>query len=121
MKLKLHVCRAYCMASAKPSVRCGTTNVGVLGTILSSSSKKCCCIKQQKKKQNKASVMISNSKPEISFYLYSIHAYRTVAVLILTFKLTRVTVFESRLCTCVQLCKFASKLKIMWQILSFTF
>lgn len=31
------------MASAKPSVRCGTTSVGVLGTILSSSSKKCCC------------------------------------------------------------------------------
>lgn len=31
------------MASAKPSVRCGTTRVGVLGTILSSSSKKCCC------------------------------------------------------------------------------
>ncbi len=30
------------MASAKPSVRCGTTRVGVLGTILSSSSKKCC-------------------------------------------------------------------------------
>lgn len=34
---------SYCIASAKPSVRCGTTRVGVLGTILSSSSKKCCC------------------------------------------------------------------------------
>lgn len=34
------------MASAKPSVRCGTTRVGVLGTILSSSSKKCCCRNQ---------------------------------------------------------------------------
>lgn len=33
---------AYWIASAKPSVRWGTTRVGVLGTILSSSSKKCC-------------------------------------------------------------------------------
>lgn len=33
---------SYCIASAKPSVRCGTTRVGVLGTILSSSSKKGC-------------------------------------------------------------------------------
>lgn len=35
--------RTYWMAWSRPSERCGTTRVGVLGTILSSSSKKCCC------------------------------------------------------------------------------
>lgn len=33
----------YWIAWSRPSERCGTTRVGVLGTILSSSSKKCCC------------------------------------------------------------------------------
>lgn len=57
------------MASAKPSVRCGTTRVGVLGTILSSSSKKCCC-----KNQNTDGQKLRNPKGTECLHWYKVHS-----------------------------------------------